>query len=41
MTNVFDKFYFVGKNTNIIGYGVNQGILGRPREFSVTLKRKF
>ena len=41
VTNIFDKFYYVGKNTNIVGYGVNQGILGRPREFSLTLKRKF
>lgn len=41
VTNLFDKFYFVGKNENIIGFGVNQGVLGRPREWSVGVVRRF
>ncbi|WP_287459000.1 TonB-dependent receptor [Sphingomonas sp.] len=41
VTNLFDKFYFVGKSENIANYGVNSGILGRPREWSVTVRRRF
>jgi len=41
VTNLFDKFYYVGKNANVVGFGVAQGILGRPREWSVTVKRRF
>ncbi|KQN08602.1 TonB-dependent receptor [Sphingobium sp. Leaf26] len=41
VTNLFDKFYYVGKNENVAGFGVNQGILAPPREWSMTIKRKF
>ena len=41
ITNLFNKFYYVGKNENEVGFGVNQGILAPPREWAVTVKRKF
>ncbi|GLT02413.1 TonB-dependent receptor [Sphingobium jiangsuense] len=40
-TNLFDKFYYVGKSENVGNYGLNTGALGRPREWFVTLKRNF
>ena len=40
-TNLFDKFYYVGKSENADNYGVVTGALGRPREWFVTLKRNF
>lgn len=41
VTNLFDKFYYVGTNENVAGFGVNQGILAPPREWSLTVKRTF
>lgn len=41
VTNLFDKFYYVGKGENIASYGQAFGILGRPREWSITVKRAF
>ena len=41
VTNLFDRFYYVGKNDNIVGFGINQGVLGQPREWYFMLKRKF
>ena len=41
ITNLFDKFYYVGQNENVAAYGVSTGIVGRPREWRVTVKRKF
>ena len=41
VTNLFDKFYYVGKNENAGNYGVVTGVVGRPREWKLTLKRRF
>ncbi len=41
VTNLFNKFYYVGTNENIGGFGVNEGILAPPREWSITVKRTF
>lgn len=40
-TNLFNKFYYVGKSENADNYGLVTGALGRPREWFVTLKRNF
>ena len=41
VTNLFDKFYYTGKAENIGSFGVVTGNPGRPREWSVTLRRNF
>ncbi|MEN7536736.1 TonB-dependent receptor [Aurantiacibacter sp. DGU5] len=41
VTNLFDKFYYIGLNENIAAYGVSTGIVGRPREWSISLRRNF
>ncbi len=41
VTNIFDKFYYTGKSENIGSFGVVTGNPGRPREWSVTLRREF
>ena len=40
-TNLLDKFYYIGVNENIAAYGVSTGIVGRPREWSLSLRRNF
>ncbi|WP_137681352.1 TonB-dependent receptor [Aurantiacibacter suaedae] len=41
VTNIFDKFYYTGKAENVGSFGVVTGNPGRPREWSVTLRRNF
>ncbi len=41
VTNIFDTFYYTGKSENVGSYGVVTGNPGRPREWSVTLRRNF
>jgi iron complex outermembrane receptor protein len=41
VTNLFDKFYYATKFDNSNLFGVVQGVPGRPREWSLTLKRRF
>ena len=41
VTNIFDKFYYTGKSENIGSFGVVTGNPGRPREWSVSLRREF
>lgn len=41
VTNLFDKFYYTGKAENIGSFGVVTGNPGRPREWSVSLRRNF
>lgn len=41
VTNIFDKFYYTGKSENIGSYGVVTGNPGRPREWSVSVRRNF
>jgi iron complex outermembrane receptor protein len=41
VSNIFNKFYYVTKFDNIVGLGVASGILGRPREWAITVSRKF
>ncbi|HWJ68989.1 MAG TPA: TonB-dependent receptor [Sphingobium sp.] len=40
VTNLFDKFYYAGTSYNPT-YGVATAALGRPREWSVSVKRSF
>ena len=40
VTNLFDKFYYTGANENQ-NYGVATDSVGAPREWSVTVRRKF
>ena len=41
VTNLFNKFYYTAFNDNSTGYGVDTGVLGRPREWAVTVRRRF
>ena len=41
VTNLFDKFYYTGTNENVVNYGVTTASVGRPREWSLTLRRRF
>ncbi|MXO66848.1 TonB-dependent receptor [Altericroceibacterium endophyticum] len=41
VTNVFDKFYYVALAENVNSYGVVTGNPGRPREWSLTVRREF
>ena len=41
VTNIFDKFYYTGKSENIGSFGVVTGNPGRPREWSVSVRRSF
>lgn len=40
-TNLFDKYYSVSNTENIANFGVAQSILGRPREWMISLTRRF
>jgi iron complex outermembrane receptor protein len=42
VTNLFDEYYFVNKfDLTGAGAGLIVGALGRPREWSVTVKKEF
>ena len=41
LTNLFNKFYYIGKSENIANYGLDTGAVGRPREWFVTVRRRF
>lgn len=41
VTNLFNKFYYAGLAENVGAYGVVTGNPGRPREWSVTVRRSF
>lgn len=42
VTNLFDKYYFLSKfDLTGAGAGVISGMPGRPREWAVTVKKKF
>lgn len=41
VTNLFNKFYFVGLNDQVAGRGLANGVVGHPREWAVTLRRRF
>ncbi len=41
VTNLFDKFYYTGLAENIASFGVATGNPGRPREWSVSVRRNF
>ena len=41
VTNLFDKFYYTGANENVSVYGVASYSVARPREWAVTLRRRF
>lgn len=41
ITNLFDKYYIAARQENIINFGVAQDIVGRPREWSASVKRSF
>jgi len=42
VTNLFDKYYFLSKfDLTGAGAGSISGMPGRPREWAVTVKKKF
>ena len=41
VSNIFDTFYYTGKSENIGSFGVVTGSPGRPREWSVSVRRNF
>ena len=41
LTNIMDKWYLVSKGDAYTGAGQVDGQPGRPREFALTVKRKF
>lgn len=41
VTNLFDKFYYVAALENVVNFGQAAGVVGRPREWSVGIKRSF
>lgn len=41
VTNLGDKFYYAGKSENIGSFGVVTGVVGRPLEWSLSVKRRF
>jgi iron complex outermembrane receptor protein len=41
VTNLFDKFYYVGSSENVNSFGVSSNVVGRPREWAITVKKKF
>lgn len=41
VSNLFDKYYNVGASENIAGFGLSTYIVGRPREWSVSIRRSF
>lgn len=41
VSNLFDKYYAVARQENIAAFGNAQEIIGRPREWSVSVKKTF
>jgi iron complex outermembrane receptor protein len=41
VTNIFDKFYYTGVAENVGSFGVVTGNPGRPREWSISVRRSF
>jgi iron complex outermembrane recepter protein len=41
VTNLTDKFYYVATSENIANFGLASGVVGRPREWSVSVRRRF
>lgn len=41
VTNLFDKYYALSKTENIANFGVAQSIIGRPREWMLSVTRRF
>ncbi|WP_404710471.1 TonB-dependent receptor [Sphingomonas sp. MMS24-J13] len=41
VTNLTNKFYYLAKNDNAGNFGVDTGVVARPREWAVTVKRRF
>ncbi|MEO0031851.1 MAG: hypothetical protein RIS94_1609 [Pseudomonadota bacterium] len=41
VTNLGDKFYYVGASENVANFGLSNAVVGRPREWSLSIKRKF
>lgn len=41
VTNLTNKFYFVGASENAANFGLATSVVGRPREWSLSIKRRF
>jgi iron complex outermembrane receptor protein len=41
VSNLFDKYYAAARQENIVNFGHSQEIIGRPREWFVSVKRSF
>ena len=41
VSNLFDKYYEVARQENIANFGTAQDVIGRPREWFVSVKRTF
>lgn len=41
VTNLFDEFYYVGASENVSSFGNSVGVVGRPREWLVSVRRHF
>ncbi|MXO71753.1 TonB-dependent receptor [Alteraurantiacibacter buctensis] len=41
VTNLFDKFYYVAASENAANFGLATGVVGRPREWSLSIRRRF
>ncbi len=41
VTNLRNKFYYVGASENAANFGLATAVVGRPREWSLSLKRRF
>ena len=41
VTNLTNKFYTVGTSENVANFGLATAIVGRPREWSLSIKRRF
>lgn len=40
-TNLFDKFYYVAVSENLSNFGLAANVVGRPREWALTVRRRF
>lgn len=41
ITNLTNKFYYVGTSENAANFGLATAVVGRPREWSLSIKRRF
>lgn len=41
VTNLTDKFYYVAASENVVNFGLASGVVGRPREWSLSVRRRF